>query len=347
MKTKIARLFSALKWKIYEFSVSLHQKLDKKFPKRSEKKKSMSGPRRMRVLFLLVMFLYPVTQFIIFWVIPNIDAVILAFTKYDRVNKQTIFTFYQFGRVFDFLKDSNSYLSRSLLNSLAYFITQNVIGLPITLMLSYFLYKKVLGHKVFRVVFFLPSIISGVVLATLFSNFLNPFFGPFNRMLSLISGKPMTEIPNFLGDPQYKLYTICAYTLWTGFGVNLVMISGAIARLPAEVIEYGKIEGVGMTRELVSLIVPMIMPTLTTIIELGVAAYFTFLQPVMLLDPIGASGLSGASSVGYYIYYLFKGQMNSNFELASAVGVFCAAIGVPIIVLVRKGLAKCVEAVEY
>ena len=83
------------------------------------------------------------------------------------------------------------------------------------------------------------------------------------------------DTPDLLS--KYKVLTICVYTVWTGFRVNLVMFNTAMHRVPADVIEYGKIESVGMVRELVQIVIPMIFPTLTTVLLLGIAGYFSFI----------------------------------------------------------------------
>ena len=305
-----------------------------------------------QVLFISVMLLYPIFQLIMFWVVPNFGSILSSFKLIKRGRPgqpQTIqFGFAQFKRLFDSF--SNPQFIHSLVNSCWYFFTTVIVGVPLTLVLSYFIYKKLFGYKIFRVVFFLPSIISGVVMATLFKAFIDFPNSPFCLLLSKIMNVDPLETPELLGDNN-RVLTICIYTLWTGFGVNLVMFNSAMSRVPKDVIEYGKLEGVGMTRELVQIITPLMFPTVVTVLVLGMAGFFTFVQPVMLFRPNPQNDYTGVSwSIAYYILFYFRAGPNTdinNQNYACAVGVFFALLGTPIIVGIKALLDKAVQAVEY
>ena len=152
------------------------------------------------------------------------------------------------------------------------YVTSTFISLPLSLLFAYYLFKKVVGANVFRVIFFLPSIISAAVLVTLFKYLVMPS-GPLNEVLSMISGQEVAI--EWVVDEQYSMFTILFYTVWTGFGCNIVMLTGAIHRIPEDVIEYGKLEGISMTRELFSIVIPLMWPTLSTLIICGTAGLFT------------------------------------------------------------------------
>ena len=300
----------------------------------------------MRILFICVMLAYPSFQLVLFWLSPNFDSLISAFIKINPRLGLREFSFSNFQKLFREFGTPDSQLMRGVINSFWHFVATVVVGIPLTILLAYFIYKKIFGSKVFRVIFFLPSIISGVVLATLFVTFIQYPVSPFNQLMAKIMKVDPIDTPDLLS--KYKVLTICVYTVWTGFGVNLVMFNTAMHRVPADVIEYGKIEGVGMVRELVQIVIPMIFPTLTTVLLLGIAGYFTFIQPVMLFRPMPNGDLTGTSwSVAYYIYYLFKGKTRPDVNYACAVGVFFAAVGTPVVIGIKWLMNKAVAAVEY
>lgn len=309
-------------------------------------KKGFAAMKRMRIIFIIVMFAYPLFQFVMFWLVPNFSSLISAFLKVNPRTGEAIFSLSNFTALFNNFADATSQVNRAMINSVFYFIATVVVGIPLTLLLSYFIYKKIFMHKFFRVIFFLPSIISGVVLATLFVNFIEYPISPFNQIISMITGKPLSATPDLIG--KHQVITICIYTIWTGFGVNLIMFNTAINRIPADVMEYSRLEGVSMPRELVQIVVPMIFPTVTTVVILGFAGIVTFLQPVMLFRPMPQGDKTGASwSIGYYIYYLFKGALKPDVNFACAVGVFFAACATPIVLGVKLLMDKIVTAVEY
>ena len=153
------------------------------------------------------------------------------------------------------------------------------------------------------------------------------------------------SVPNFIGNPATKHWAILAFTLWTGFGTNVLVFNGAIGRIPAEVMESTKLDGVGMTRELFQFIVPLIWPTFSTILLMSLGGFFSFVQPILLLEQesMGGNRFSEAGSIGYYIYY----YMSTRKELLSALGLCFTALSVPVVFLVRWALNKLSSSIEY
>lgn len=309
-------------------------------------KHTLRSERRKRVVFRCLMLLLPVTHFVLFWVIPNFRSILYAF-QYNRVGADMFYhrewSLIQFRFVWEELtRASGNQLLPSIKYSFFYFFLGNGISLPTTLLLSYFLYKKIFLYKFYRVVFFLPSIISSVVLAILFRNFFDPVNGMIVKITELTGGG---SVPNFIGNPATKHWAVLVFTLWTGFSTNLLIFNGAIGRIPVEVMESTKLDGVGMTRELFQFVVPLIWPTFSTILLMSLGGFFSFVQPILLLEQesMGGSKFSEAGSIGYYIYY----YMATRKELLSALGLCFTTLSIPVVFLVRWALNKFSSAIEY
>ncbi|NMA05012.1 MAG: sugar ABC transporter permease [Acholeplasmataceae bacterium] len=283
------------------------------------------------------MLLIPITQFLIFWVYVNFNSILMAFQKFD--GDTVTYTLDNFIRFFDEIKLGDSNLRIAIKNTMSLFLVNIGIILPLSLLFAYFLYKKVFFHKGFRVIFFLPQIISSVILITLFKYIIAPT-GPFNMVLSWITDKPISELPNWLGDPRYSFNTILVYCIWTGFAVNLVLITGAMSRIPKEIIEYGRLEGLSLKGELFKVIIPMIYPTLTTLIITTVSGMFVNMGPILPFT----QGNFKTTTIGYYIFSQVKNNM---YEYPAAIGLVFTFIGLPIVLLVKKLLNKIGSDVEY
>ena len=100
------------------------------------------------------------------------------------------------------------------------------------------------------------------------------------------------------------------------------------------VIDAGKIDGAGPYRELISIVIPCIWPTLATLILMGSTAVFTASGPLLLFD----QGRFGSKSISYYIYAITEsgGDSSASVELASAVGVIFTLLSLPIVMIVKK-----------
>ena len=292
--------------------------------------------RIKRSCFIIGMLSIAIINFLIFWVYVNVDSILMAFQTPTR-GGVVEWGFENFARFFRELKIPEFELDLAVKNTLLLYLVGTIIGLPLSLLFAYYLFKKVPCAYAYRVIFFLPSIISASVLITLFKYLVAPS-GPLNEILSFIFQKDVNI--DWVTDELYSMKTILFYVLWTGFGGNIVLLSGAIYRIPEDVLEYAKIDGVGMTRELINIIVPMIWPTLSTLVICATAGLFSNMGPVLLFT----EGQFKTMTIGYFIFdKVSVGQYN----YPSAIGLIFTAIGVPIVLFVRWGMDKICETIEY
>lgn len=289
-------------------------------------------------IFIWGMLSIALANFLVFWLYVNFNSIIMAFQKTDLAGN-VVFTFDHFIRMFSEFGNEYSTLNNAIYNSVIYYLAGILITFPLSLIFSYFLYKKVFASSLFRVIFFLPSIISSVVLITLFKYIIAPE-GPLNVVLSAAFGNDYVY-PVFLGDPRYAIWTIIVYGIWTGFGLNIVMFTGAMYRVPEDIIEYDLLEGMGYFRELFAVMTPMIWPTISTLIVFATAGIFTNQGPILLFT----NGNFKTQTIAFFIFAQVK--YGAAYEYPSAIGLFFTLIGVPVVLGVKKLLEKVCEDVSY
>ena len=299
------------------------------------KRKTLSNRKVQRGIFIGMMLSVGIIQFLVFWVYVNFNSILMAF----KLNTRTgiIWTFENFSRFFHEFSIPDFELSLALKNTLLLFVVGTLIGLPTSLLFSYYLYKKILFAKFFRVIFFLPSIISAAVLVALF-RYILAIDGPSNTILSWISGKAVDI--EWVTDEAFSMGTILFYVFWTGFGSNIVLFTGAIHRIPQDVLEYAKLDGVSMTRELLQIIVPLIWPTISTLLVFATAGLFTNSGPILLFT----DGQFKTMTIGFFI---FKQVTNNSYYYPAAIGLLFTTIGFPLVIIVKWLLEKVYEDVEY
>lgn len=301
--------------------------------------KNLHRPKKKNLnakVFIVTMLAFSVIQFVIYWAFVNINSIFLAFRD---VNEN--WTLANFEYVFEnFRRGANSGLGLSLTvslkNTLLYFV-KDVLMLFFQFFISYFFYKKIKGYAVFQVIFYLPSILSGVAIAAMFSAFIEPS-GP----LSIALGKMGIEIPYLFGDSRYANGTIMFYMIWLGWGGHMLLLCGALARVPVEILESARLDGVGAARELFQIILPLVWPTLSTLLILTLTGMFGNSGPVLLFT----QGTHGTTTIGYWIYHRVKFDGVPAYGEVSAAGVLITLIAVPVIMFV-KWLIERIPAVEY
>lgn len=311
----------------------------------------MDMPRSLRkgmLPFCYAMVSIAVVNFIIFYIVVNFNSIALAFKEfvgYDKNNNfEEIyrFSFANFERFFKEISLPNSVMGVAVKNTLKYFCANIFITMPASYFVSYLLFKKVKGYSAFRFIFFLPNIISGAVYVTVFKNFIS-VFGPLDTILSITGYK----LPPLLTTPETATPTIIAYSIWTGFGINMILFEGAMRRVPKELLEANAVDGGSWFHELFRVITPLVWPTLSITIILAVTGLFTSSGPILLFYGQAGSvpGSYDTMTISFFIFQ--KTQNGEALEYPAAIGVFFTIVSIPIVVLVRWVFKKINPGVEY
>ena len=305
------------------------------------KKKAFFTKKR---IFIIAMLAYPILHFLIFWVYVNFNTIVLSFQRFSWTQNTEVFAeFDNYTRFFKtIIEGSTQNLRYAITNSIWFLVFNNFILLPISILCAYLFFRKVFGHQVFRVIFFLPNIISVVVLTMAFRFMFNNSFGPVVNLLRNVGLESWVPKNGFFGTVGLSQIMIFVYCLWAGIGYNVLLLSGSIARLPQEVLEAGYIDGIGMWREMVQIVVPMIFPTISTLFITGSMVMFTlYLQPMLLT----AGGPNGTT---YTIAYYIVDMVNNNKPYdAAAAGIVFSIIGIPLIQLIKWGMEKITPQIEF
>ena len=284
--------------------------------------------RTKQLLFCLAITILPMIQFAIMYVGVNFNSVLLAFQKRDTLTGQTTFiAFKNFEAVFKNLF-TGSMLGRALLNSVICWALGLFVGTLLAIMFSYYLYKKFWGHRIFKVMLFLPSMISMAVFVLIFSYFVD-------AAIPDIFG-----IEGLLTKSEAIFPTILFFNIWISFGTNVIMYSNAMAGIDESIMEYARIEGVSPLKELFFIVVPIIYPTLQTFIVTGIAGIFIGQANLYLF--YGSYADPQIMTIGYYLFTRVVGQSSSlsEYPYAAAMGIVFTLVAAPITLGVKKFMDK-------
>ena len=301
-----------------------------------KQRKSISESKKKEIIFLFCMLALPILNWLVFWLYLNFSSIMLAFQD-PRTGG---LTFNNFVLFWESLTAPKGDIAIAVENTFKYFGSSLFIVMPVALLISYFLYKQILGYRFFRVVFYLPAIVSGVAMVAVYVNFINPQ-GPLNELMKLF-GK---EIPpeGFLANPKTATPTILVYNIWVGFGTSIILFCGAMVRVPIEVLESAALEGCGSFRELFEIILPLIWPTVSTQIIFAFTGLFTASGPILLF---GTDGQYETMTISYWIFRGVYSGRESAYNFVSATGLVFTIVGVPVILFVRWLMEK-IPSVEY
>ncbi len=297
--------------------------------------KKKNPEKRINTIFITVMLALPVIHWIIFWFIVNINSILMAFQiPTGAWSLETM------KMVFRSLGSGDSNLRVAVRNTFLYF-GKDIAMLFFNLLITYFFYKKITGYKTFRIIFYMPSIVSGVAIANMFSNFITPS-GPIGVILNNLG---VQEVPEFLADSRYATNTILLYTIWLGWGGNILLLGGAFARIPIELIEAAKMDGVTPVKEFFYVIFPLVWSTLSTLLILNMTGLLGASGPILLFTPQTHETFK-TTTIGYWIFAKVKWVGVTAYNEVSAAGLVFSAIAIPVIMFF-KWLLERIPTVEY
>ena len=284
-------------------------------------------------LFVYCLIALPLIEFFTIYVYTNIDSFFLAFKR----NGQFV-GWANFEMLLAEIQAPGSDLVIAFRNTFIYF-GAGLILFAWSIVLAYFFYKKIFGYKFFRFVLYMPAIISPVVFVTLFKN-LTSINGAIDIIITHFN--PDFEMPALLARSDTATWTMVVYVLWMGWTTNMLYLGGSLARIPVEVLESARLDGVGPWKELTNILIPLLMPTLSTLFLLDVIGLLSASGPILLFT----KGEYQTTTISYWMFKLVYATGENAYAKASAAGMCLTVIMMPIIYLLRW-LINRIDTVEY
>lgn len=294
-------------------------------------------------LFVYSLIAYPLILFLIFYVVVNFNSILLAFQTIDGSGK----SFAGLNNFKTFLSEmfgEGNLLSYSFINSIKMYFINLVVCMPLYVFFSYLLFKKCFLNKTVSFLVMIPSIMSGLVIALIFVNFIGSN-GPLTFIMER-TGWNGGKWLNLLYDEKYAFGTTLFYMIWLSFATSLIVYPTAMRGINPEVLESAKIDGISnMFQELWYIILPLIYPTLTTFLITGFAAIFSTSGP--LLEFYYTDAPDYVSNMGYYFTkMILVDGTEFSYPKYAAGGIILTIIVAPLTILLKWTLEKFGPATE-
>lgn len=327
-----------VKWGIYDFQCMLHDKVGVKL--HGKRTGTLAKSRIYEKLFLLAVLIFPLTIFCVFYIGVNINSIFLAFKTYDPLDEDYYWSgFGNFVQFFEMMR-SEAFMGYAWTNSVILFVVNLALNLPFHIINAYYVFKKHPLAKTFRILLFLPSILSSVVTVTMFKYFM--VYG----LEGIYSWLHLGEVPNLIYNPDTGFTTIIAYSFWVNFGGSIILFLGLMNRIPPDLMEAAAIDGVTPIREFFSIILPLIFPTIGIYIINLLAGFFA--QQGSLYTFYGTNARNEFYTFGYYYYIQVLGEAGvPKYPVASAAGLLFTIVTVPITLFARWLMNKICPPVDY
>ena len=230
--------------------------------------------------------------FVVFYAGPILASIVISFTKWPMLSSPTWLGFGNYVEIFG----KDALFRKALFNTLYYVVFSIPLGILIALSMALLLNQDVHWMPLFRTMFYVPSLVTGVSVAVIWSWLLNPQFGIINHFL----GKLGILGPNWLFDTKTAMPAMIVMSLW-GAGGSMVIYLAGLQGIPKHLYEAAEIDGAGWWARFRHVTVPMITPTLFFNLIMGIiGAFQTFTQFFIMTN----GGPANATIT--YVLYLYR-----------------------------------------
>lgn len=258
----------------------------------------------------IVLFLFPTVLLIsIFVVVPICMSVYYSMLDWDGIGKGS---FIGLQNYIDMLSDTR--FTSSIKNSLLYAAFSLFLQLPFSLLLAIVVANVTRGEKFYRTTFFIPVIISGVVIGQLWQKIYNGDYGLLNAVLGMFG----VEGQDWLGQENTALLAAFVPNLWQYVGYHMLIMYAGIKSISPDINEAAKIDGANKIQTAFRITIPLLKPILQVCITFSLIGALKIFDLIYVLTGGGPFFSTEVPTI-----YMYKTVFDSfNYGYGSAISIF-------------------------
>lgn len=260
--------------------------------------KATQRRQRAGLYFVLPAFLL----YCLFFAYPFFATIYLSFTSWNGVAEPVFTGLQNYQRLL-----ADPLMWKSLWHNLIWVFWGTIAPIAIGLVLSVVLWTGVRGAIVFRTVYFLPMVLSPVVVGVIWGWIYNPLFGILNRGLRSIGLGAIAM--GWLGEPATALYAILLTAVWTYIGFCVVVIFSGLQKVDSELVDAARVDGANVRQRFRHVIVPQIRSVLTMVIVYTVIGGFNVFDVVFVMTRGGPANASEVIATYTYKASFVNGEV--------------------------------------
>lgn len=254
----------------------------------------------------IVIFLAPaIIIYTAFMVYPLLNSLRLSFYV---VNDQKQELFVGLQNYITLFSGTNfaPFFWRAFKNNLIFFAVHMLVQNPIGLLLAALVASGGWGRRFYRTVFFMPTVLSVVIIGFVWQLILNPLWGVSQTLLKAV-GLGILFKP-WLGLPQTALVTVSLISVWQFVGIPMILFYTALIGIPEELIEAAHVDGATGWEAFWRIKFPLILPTLGIVAILTFVGNFNAFDLIYTMKGANAGPEFSTDLFGTFFYRTFFGQ---------------------------------------
>ncbi|MFA5803984.1 MAG: sugar ABC transporter permease [Melioribacteraceae bacterium] len=268
-----------------------------------------------------------IIHFLVFVAFPVGFSIYLTFNNWNIISPMEFIGLGNYKRLFN-----DPIFWKSLSNTLIFLLIHIPLQIFVALFLAEMLNQKIKFRGFFRAAFFLPVIVSGVVVTILWQQLYGFDTGLLNRLLVKLG---LIKI-GWLTDPSWAMPSIAVMATWKNVGLYTVLFLVGLQTVPPQYYEAADLEGATHFQKFFRITLPMINPTIFMVVVLSTIGGFSlFIEPYVMT---GGGPLNSTISAVLYIYK--QGFFYYHMGYATTLGLFFALLILSVVMIQKKFVEK-------
>ena len=265
--------------------------------------------KREKNLFILACLLPALILFFTFLIYPTIQVFRMSMFKWGGFSNNQQFVGLDNFKIL--WADENFF--RTIQNTILLIVVVTLFTVVLAVLFAAILStEKIRGNNFFRIIFYIPNILSIVVIAGIFSAIYDPKAGLLNAVL------PEAWNKLWLGDQSIVIYSLAFALIWQAIGYYMVMYMAGMANIPASLYEAADLDGAGKIGKFFNVTLTLIWNSIRTTLTFFIIS--TINLSFLLVQILTDGGPDGSTEV--FLSYMFKqAYTNSSYGYGMAIGV--------------------------
>ena len=265
--------------------------------------------KREKNLFILVCLLPALILFFTFMIYPTIEVFRMSLFRWGGFSNNKEFVGLDNFKIL--WMDENFF--RTMQNTILLIVVVTIFTVVLAVVFAAILStEKIRGNNLFRIIIYIPNILSIVVIAGILSAVYDPKAGLLNAIL------PEAWNRLWLGDQSIVIYSLAFALVWQAIGYYMVMYMAGMANIPASLYEAADLDGAGKIGKFFNVTLPLIWNSIRTTLTFFIIS--TINLSFLLVQILTDGGPDGSTEV--FLSYMFKqAYTNSSYGYGMAIGV--------------------------
>ena len=266
----------------------------------------------------------------LFMIIPLGAAVYYSFYSWSGMGAMEFVGLENFRKIF-FEPRMASIFRNALGNNFKYMLIAVGVFIPIQIFMAYMIHLKIHGHNMFRLMIFLPNVISPSIVGFFSLLVFDPNVGFLNNLfLSLGLNQFMSS---WFGDPQMAFPLLVGVIGWQGIGVGMVIILANMKNIPEDVIEASVIDGASVWQRFWKVELPFLKPSIMNVFVLSSIFALTQFDIPFIVGGLNG-GIDGKLDFLNLVFYRYTFGDSYNGETAIGFGAAISVVIFSIILII-------------